>query len=155
VLIWVYWKRQANFHFWTELQYEKRKLACRTKFITLNSGILNRRRSDYTVWNYIKLKNSNSVAWASERTILIQEPPLVVEVSAFADRGCHLASVTYFYGRILGFPDQRRYFFFQVAPQFYSRGWVDPVPDPLLLRKSGSAGDRIRTSGSAARNSDH
>ena len=25
-----------------------------------------------------------------------------------------------------------------------SRGWVDPVPDPLLLRKSGSAGDRTR-----------
>jgi hypothetical protein len=29
---------------------------------------------------------------------------------------------------------------------------VDPVPDSLLLRKSGSAGNRIRTSGSAARN---
>jgi hypothetical protein len=26
-----------------------------------------------------------------------------------------------------------------VAPQLSSRGWVDPVPDPLLLRKSGSA----------------
>jgi len=25
-----------------------------------------------------------------------------------------------------------------------SRGWVDPVPDPLLLRKSGNAGDRTR-----------
>jgi hypothetical protein len=24
---------------------------------------------------------------------------------------------------------------------------VDPVPDPLLIRKSGSAGDRARTSG--------
>jgi hypothetical protein len=32
---------------------------------------------------------------------------------------------------------------------------VDPVPDPLLLRKSGSAGNRTRTSGSVARNSDH
>jgi hypothetical protein len=31
---------------------------------------------------------------------------------------------------------------------------VDPVPDPLLLRKSGSAGNRTRTSGSVARNSD-
>jgi hypothetical protein len=28
---------------------------------------------------------------------------------------------------------------------------VDPVPDPLLLRKSSSAGNRIRTSGSVAR----
>jgi hypothetical protein len=24
--------------------------------------------------------------------------------------------------------------FYQAAPQLYSRGWVDPVPDPLLLR---------------------
>jgi hypothetical protein len=31
---------------------------------------------------------------------------------------------------------------------------VDPVPDPLLLRKSGSVGNRTRTSGSVARNSD-
>jgi hypothetical protein len=32
---------------------------------------------------------------------------------------------------------------------------VDPVPDPLLLRKSGCAGNRTRTSGSVARISDH
>jgi hypothetical protein len=32
---------------------------------------------------------------------------------------------------------------------------VDPVPDPLLLTKSGSAGNRTRTSGSLARSSDH
>jgi hypothetical protein len=45
--------------------------------------------------------------------------------------------------------------FYQVAPQLYSRGWVDPVPDPLILRKSGSEGNRTRSSGSVARNSDH
>jgi hypothetical protein len=59
------------------------------------------------------------------------------------------------HGRILGFLDRSRYFFFQVAPQLYSRGWVDHVPDPLLLRKSGIAANRTRTSGSVARNSDH
>jgi hypothetical protein len=32
---------------------------------------------------------------------------------------------------------------------------VDPVPDPLLLRKSGSAGNRTRPSRSVARNFDH
>jgi hypothetical protein len=37
--------------------------------------------------------------------------------------------------------------------QLCSRGWVDPVPDPLLLRKSGSSGNRTQTSGSVARNS--
>ena len=31
---------------------------------------------------------------------------------------------------------------------------MDPVPDPLLLRKSGSAGNRTRDSVSVARNSD-
>jgi hypothetical protein len=42
----------------------------------------------------------------------------------------------------LGFLDRIRYFFFQVAPQLSSRGCVDPVTDPLLLIKSGSAGNR-------------
>jgi hypothetical protein len=46
-------------------------------------------------------------------------------------------------------------FFYQVAPQLYSRGWADPVPDPLRLRNSGSAGNRTRTSESVARNTDH
>jgi hypothetical protein len=74
---------------------------------------------------------------------------------SFANRGCDVVSVTDPYGRILGFLDRSRYFFFQVAPQFYSWGWLDPVPDPLLLRKSGNAGNRIRTSGSVARVSGH
>jgi hypothetical protein len=43
----------------------------------------------------------------------------------------------------------------QVASQVSSRGWVDPVPDPLLLRKSGRAGNEPGTSGPVARNSDH
>jgi hypothetical protein len=42
-------------------------------------------------------------------------------------------------GCILGFLDQSRYFFSQVAPQLCSRGRAGPVPDPLLLRKSGNA----------------
>jgi hypothetical protein len=64
-------------------------------------------------------------------------------VSALADSGCHVVSVKNPYSRILGFLDRSRYFYFQVAPQLYSRGWVDPVPDALLLRKSGSSGNQI------------
>jgi hypothetical protein len=60
-------------------------------------------------------------------------------VSTFADRVCHVASVTDPYGHILGFLDWSRYF--HVAPQLYLRGWVDPLPDPVL-RKSDSAGKR-------------
>jgi hypothetical protein len=44
----------------------------------------------------------------------------------------------------LCFLDRSCYFSIQVAPQLYSRRWMDPVPDPLLLRKSGSAGNRTR-----------
>jgi hypothetical protein len=76
-------------------------------------------------------------------------------VSTFADRGCHVVSAADPHGRVLGFLDRSRCFFFQAAPHLYSRGWVDPFPDPLLLRKSGSAGNRTRSSGSVARNSAH
>jgi hypothetical protein len=37
--------------------------------------------------------------------------------------------------------------FIQVAPQLSSQGWVDPVPDPLLLRKCSSARNRTRDLG--------
>jgi hypothetical protein len=70
-------------------------------------------------------------------------------------RGRHVVTMMYPLGLNLGFLDRSRYFFFQVAPQLYSRGWVDLVPDPLLLGKSDSAGNRTQTSGSGARNSDH
>jgi hypothetical protein len=60
----------------------------------------------------------------------------------FANRGCRVVSATDPHGRILGFLDRSRYYFFQIVLQLYSRGLVDPVPDPLLLRKSGSAGNR-------------
>jgi hypothetical protein len=75
-------------------------------------------------------------------------------VPTFSDRGCRVVRVIDPYGRILGFLDRSRYFSLQVA-QLYSRGWVDPVPDPLILRKSGSAGNRTQTSRSVAKNSNH
>jgi hypothetical protein len=43
-------------------------------------------------------------------------------VPTLADRGSYVVSVTDPYCRILGFLDRSRYFFFQVAPQLYSRG---------------------------------
>jgi hypothetical protein len=65
-------------------------------------------------------------------------------VPTFANRGCHVVSVTDPYGRILGFLDRNPYFSFHVAAQLYLQGWVGPVPDPLLLRKSSSAGNRTQ-----------
>jgi hypothetical protein len=42
-------------------------------------------------------------------------------VLTFVDGGCQVVSVTDPYGRILDFLDRSSYFFFQVAPQLYSR----------------------------------
>jgi hypothetical protein len=99
------------------------------------------------------LQLAHSVALVRERTILTERLQLVGEVSANFMRleGCRLVSSA---------DPLRPYSWFsgpvqQVAPQLYSRSWVDPVPDPLLLRKSGSAGNRNRTSGSVGRNPDH
>jgi hypothetical protein len=81
----------------------------------------------------------NSVGLVRERTIPTELPPLVGKVSA---NFC-VVRATVTCGRILGFLYRSRYYFSQVALQLYSQGRVDPVPDPLLLRKSGSAGNRI------------
>jgi hypothetical protein len=64
------------------------------------------------------------MASVRKRTIPTERPPLVSEVSGnfFADRRCHVVSVTNPYGRILGFLDRSRYYCFQVAPQLHSRG---------------------------------
>jgi hypothetical protein len=104
----------------------------------------------------VLLQTHTKKNWVRERTTPTERPPFVGEVSAvFADRGCHVVSVTDPYGRILGFPDRSCSFFFRVDTQLYSRGCVDPVPDTLLLRKSGSAGNRTPTSGSIARDCDY
>jgi hypothetical protein len=95
------------------------------------------------------LESASELYRASDRRLSAKLLP------TFADRGYRVVSVTDPYGRSLGFLDRSRYYLSQVAPQLSSRGWVDPVPEPILLRESGSAGNRTRTSGSVARNSEH
>jgi hypothetical protein len=57
-----------------------------------------------------------------EGTTPTERPPFVGEVSVkLADRGFHVVSAMDPYGRILGVLDRSSYFFFQVAPQLYSR----------------------------------
>jgi hypothetical protein len=94
-----------------------------------------------------KKQKINSVAWVREWTLPSERPPLVEKVSAnfFGYSGVTWSARRIPYGLNLGFIDRSRYFFFQVAPQLYSRSWVDPVPDPQLLRKSGSTGNRTRS----------
>jgi hypothetical protein len=95
------------------------------------------------------ITNNNELYSPSDRHLSAKLVP------NFAYRRFRVVSAADPNGRILAFIDRSRYFLFQVAPQLYSRGWVDPVPEPLLLRKSGSSGNRNQASGSVARNSDH
>jgi hypothetical protein len=44
----------------------------------------------------------------------------------------------------LSFPDRSRYFSFKQLLIYSHKGWADHVPELLLLRKSGSAGNRMR-----------
>jgi hypothetical protein len=86
------------------------------------------------------------VAVVHKRTIPTERPPLVGEVKC---QPLRVEGVAWSAQRIptavgLGFLDRSRYFFIQVAPQLSLRGWVDPDPDSLLLRKSGRAGNQTR-----------
>jgi hypothetical protein len=60
-------------------------------------------------------------------------------VPTFTDRGCLMVSAPDLHSCILRFLDGSCCYLFEVAPQLYSWGWVDPIPDPLLPRKSGSS----------------
>jgi hypothetical protein len=71
----------------------------------------------------------------------------------FADIGCHVQR-DWSVRSYSWFSIQEPLLFYQVAPQLYSRGWVDPVPDPLPFFLD-SARNRNRASGSVAENSDH
>jgi hypothetical protein len=85
----------------------------------------------------------NSVALVRERTIPAKREPLVGEASAnFCGYMVSCGQQSGSLWPYSWFLDLSPYYFFQAALQLYSRGWVDTVPDPLLLRKPGSAGNR-------------
>jgi hypothetical protein len=75
------------------------------------------------------------MVWVRERTIPTERPPLVGEVIANflriegVPRGQRDGTIRP-YSR---FSRLEPLLFCQVAPQLYSRGWVDLVPDPLLF----------------------
>jgi hypothetical protein len=95
------------------------------------------------------------MVWVRERTIPTERPPLVSEVIAnFCGYRVPRDQRDGFLRPYSRFSRQEPLLFYQIAPQLYSRGWVDPVADSLLFF-SGSVGNRTRASGSVAKNSDH
>jgi hypothetical protein len=68
-------------------------------------------------------QKTNSVALVRKRTLRPSERRLSEKlVPNFADKGCRVVSTTDPHGRFLSFLHWSRYYFFQVAPQLYSRG---------------------------------
>jgi hypothetical protein len=66
-------------------------------------------------------EHGKETPWPESASELYRESRLSGKlVQIFADRECHVVSVTDPYDRILGFLDRSSYFFFQVAPQRYS-----------------------------------
>jgi hypothetical protein len=88
----------------------------------------------------------NSVALVRKRIIPTERPPLVGDVKFQLLR---IEGVVWSAQRVptavdLGFLKPEPLLFYSNSPRLYSRGSVDPVPDPILLRKSGRARNRIR-----------
>jgi hypothetical protein len=95
---------------------------------TLGPGVYSAsKRNEYqnkqTPWS----ESASKLYRPSDRRLLAKWLPTC------ADRRCHMVSVTDPTGRILGFSRQEPLLFYQAAPQLYSQGWVDSVPDPLLF----------------------
>jgi hypothetical protein len=72
---------------------------------------------------------ANYIEWESDRRLSAKLVP------TFADREVSSGQSDGAHGRILGSLDRSRYYFFQVAPQLYSQGWVswEINPRPLDL----------------------
>jgi hypothetical protein len=92
-----------------------------SRWLLYSYRLTNQLRSQALLWpfggvvlsNTLPSINLNSMVWVRERTIPTERPQLVGDVGAnFADRGCHVVTLTDPYCCILDFLDRSRYFFF-------------------------------------------
>jgi hypothetical protein len=103
---------------------------------------------EYKLWRHLQFYiKTNSVAfspqanyidWATATCRRNLMPTFVDRGMSLGQRGGSLTVVN------LSFLDRSRYFPFKWLLIYPQKGWVDPVPDVLLLRKSGSVGNRTR-----------
>jgi hypothetical protein len=106
-------------------------------------------------YSTIELQNNNKkTPWSDSASELYRPSDRRLSAkwySTFADRGWHVVSVTDPYGRILGFIDRSRYF--SIKDHFSCTHEAEWTPFQTHYFFFGSAGNRTRTSGSAAKNS--
>jgi hypothetical protein len=114
------------------------------EWIVISQCVYNKLRFVYMKWIIFFCKKRHSLSPVKYLFSIKTKLRGLSLWASYTDR----ATATVPYGHNLSILDQSRYFFVQVAPQLYSQGWVDPVPDPLLIRKSGSTGNGTQISGS-------
>jgi hypothetical protein len=90
------------------------------------------------LWYFIVFIQTNSMALVCKRTIPTERLMHASEVSA---NFCGLRGVTWSVQQIptavnLAFLDLELLLYIQIAPQLSPRGWVDPIPDPLLQTRN-------------------
>jgi hypothetical protein len=79
------------------------------------------------LWNSLQWNNEQNkqTPWPWSASELYRQRDrrfLAKLMTTFGDTGCRVVTATDPHCRILGFLDRSRYYFFQVAPQLYSRG---------------------------------
>jgi hypothetical protein len=130
--------------------------ACRAEHLTANCEPIS-----WKIWDFLLL----TTVWTSttcykKYIIFLLKTPWLVKSEVYRQRtvaGQQTLLPTFADGAVslgqrggsptvvnLSFLDGSRWFFFQVAPHLSSRVWVDHVLDPLLLRKSSSAGNQTQ-----------
>jgi hypothetical protein len=118
---------------------------CKTDFYFYpqNQNVISSRNSSSTMQTWIlshyiqgiDLKKNFLAQSASELYRPSDRRLSVKLVPTYSDSGCRVVSATDPHGRILDSLDRSHYLFFQVAPQLYSRGWVDSVPEATTSQK--------------------
>jgi hypothetical protein len=89
-------------------------------------------------------KKPNDLPGVRKRTIPTGTPPLDFCYQLSRIGVFRVACATVPHGHYLHFLDRSRYFSFQAAVLLSSWVWVDPVLNPLLVRKSNCAMNRSR-----------
>jgi hypothetical protein len=97
----------------------------------------------------------NWVAWVRKGTISTERPPLIGKVNAnFLRMQGATWSAWWILRPYSPFSRPKPLLFVSSSSSVVLTRLRAPLADPLLLRKSGSAGNRLRASGSVARNSE-
>jgi hypothetical protein len=121
--------QHIHIHTYIASEREREREREKASFKLIISAFSAYRECSHACSNYVFFHNLLDTPWPESTGELCRPSDRRLSatlVPTFANWGCHVVSVTDPYGCILRFLDQSHYFFFQIVPQLYSRGWADP-----------------------------